>query len=92
MTEKKRAPRKEVVGQVISDKMDKTITVQTYRVVRHAKYKKFLRKTSIFKAHDETNSAKTGDTVRIYETRALSKTKRWNLAEIVEAAKEGAMS
>jgi len=85
-----RGRRREVVGQVISDKMDKTLTVQTYRSERHPKYKKFVRKTTIYKVHDEANSAKTGDTVRIFETRALSKTKRWKLAEIVEAAKVGA--
>lgn len=89
VTENKRGRRNEVVGQVISDKMDKTVTVQTYRVVKHPKYKKYLRKTSVFKVHDEKNSAKTGDTVRIVETRALSKTKRWKLTEIVEAGKVG---
>ena len=89
MTENKRGRRNEVVGQVISDKMDKTLTVQVYRVVKHAKYKKYVRRTSVFKAHDENNTAKTGDTVRIVETRALSKTKRWKLAEIVESAKVG---
>lgn len=89
-TETKRGRRNEVIGQVISDKMDKTVTVQVYRVVKHPKYKKYVRRTSVFKAHDEQNTAKTGDTVRIVETRALSKTKRWKLAEIVEAAKVGA--
>ena len=69
--------------------MDKTVTVQVYRVVKHPKYKKYVRRTSVFKAHDEQNTAKTGDTVRIVETRALSKTKRWKLAEVVEAAKVG---
>ena len=89
MTENTRGRRNEVVGQVISDKMDKTITVQIYRMVKHPKYKKYLRRTSVFKAHDEANKAKTGDTVRIVETRALSKTKRWKLAEVVEAAQVG---
>ncbi len=79
-----RGRRKEEVGVVISDKMHKTITVQTYRSVMHPKYKKFVKKTSVFKAHDETNQAKVGDKVRIFETRPLSKTKRWKLAEIVE--------
>ncbi len=87
--ENKRGRKNEVVGHVISDKMDKTVTVQTYRVVKHPKYKKYIRKTSIFKAHDEDNKAKMGDKVRIFETRALSKTKRWKLAEIVEAAEIG---
>lgn len=81
-----RGRRKEETGLVISDKMHKTITVQTFRSVMHPKYKKFVKKTSVFKAHDETNQAKVGDKVRIYETRPLSKTKRWKLAEIVEKA------
>ena len=89
-TENNRGRRNEVVGQVISDKMDKTVTVQIYRVVKHPKYKKYVRRTSIFKAHDEANTAKVGDTVRIVESRALSKTKRWKLAEVVEAGKTGA--
>lgn len=77
----------EVVGEVISNKMDKTISVLIYRMVRHKKYGKFVKKTSVFKAHDEKNEAKIGDMVKIRETRPLSKTKRWTLAEIVEAAK-----
>jgi small subunit ribosomal protein S17 len=79
-----RGRRKEEVGVVISDKMHKTITVQTFRSVMHPKYKKFVKKTSVFKAHDEKNEAKVGDKVRIYETRPLSKTKRWKLDEIIE--------
>lgn len=89
MTENNRGRRREVVGQVISDKMQKTCTVQVFRVVKHPKYKKYLKKTTVYYAHDENNSAKVGDTVRIFETRALSKTKRWKLAEIVESAKVG---
>lgn len=77
----------EVVGQVVSNKMDKTISVITYRMVRHAKYGKYMKRTSVFKAHDEKNTAKVGDTVRIRETRPLSKTKRFALVEVVEAAK-----
>ena len=77
----------EVVGEVVSDKMDKTISVLVYRMVRHAKYGKYLRRSSVFKAHDEKNVAKVGDKVKIYETRPLSKTKRWALGEVVEAAK-----
>jgi small subunit ribosomal protein S17 len=80
--------RQEVIGEVISDKMDKTITVQIYRRVRHAKYGKFLKKTSVYKAHDEKNSAKIGDKVRIQMTRPLSKTKRWRLLEVVERAEQ----
>jgi small subunit ribosomal protein S17 len=82
--ESDRGRRIEVVGEVVSDKMNKTIAVLTYRLVRHKKYGKFMRRTSVFKAHDEKNVAKTGDTVRIYQTRPLSKTKRWALAEVVK--------
>jgi len=74
----------EVVGEVISDKMNKTISVQVFRRVRHQKYGKYLKKTSVYKAHDEKNEAKTGDKVRIQMTRPLSKTKRWRLMEVVE--------
>jgi small subunit ribosomal protein S17 len=76
----------EVVGEVISDKMNKTITVQMYRLVQHNKYGKYIRRSSKFKAHDEANSAKQGDIVRIVHTRPLSKTKRWTLKEIVKQA------
>ncbi|PIS10317.1 MAG: 30S ribosomal protein S17 [Bdellovibrio sp. CG10_big_fil_rev_8_21_14_0_10_47_8] len=86
-TENKRGRRIEVVGEVVSDKMDKTISVLIYRMVRHAKYGKYMKRTSVFKAHDEKNEAKIGDMVRIHETRPLSKTKRWALVEIVETAK-----
>jgi small subunit ribosomal protein S17 len=82
-----RGRRIEVVGHVLSNKMDKTIAVVTFRMVRHKKYGKFIKKTTVMKAHDEKNVAKIGDKVRIYETRPLSKTKRWVLAEIVESAK-----
>ncbi len=77
----------EVVGEVISDKMDKTISVLIYRMVKHAKYGKYIKKTSVFKAHDEKNVAKVGDIVRITETRPLSKTKRWALSEVIETSK-----
>lgn len=83
-----RGRRIEVVGEVISDKMDKTISVLMYRLVRHKKYGKFMRKTSVFKAHDEKNVAKVGDIVKIYHTRPLSKTKRWALAEVVQAGRK----
>lgn len=86
-TTEKRGRRIEVVGEVISDKMDKTISVLIYRLVRHAKYGKYMKRTSVFKAHDEKNVAKIGDIVRIHETKPLSKTKRWSLVEVVEAAK-----
>jgi small subunit ribosomal protein S17 len=77
----------EVVGEVISDKMDKTISVLIYRTLRHAKYGKYMKRSSVFKAHDEKEVAKIGDVVRIRETRPLSKTKRWKLVEVVETAK-----
>jgi small subunit ribosomal protein S17 len=82
-----RGRRIEVVGEVISDKMDKTISVLISRMIRHAKYGKYLKRTSVFKAHDEKNVAKLGDIVRIAETRPLSKTKRFSLVEVVETAK-----
>ncbi|MCS6819170.1 MAG: 30S ribosomal protein S17 [Chitinophagales bacterium] len=82
-----RKPRKERTGIVTSDKMDKTITVAIERRVKHPIYGKFVKQTKKFKAHDEKNEAKIGDTVRIMETRPLSKTKRWRLVEIVERAK-----
>ena len=82
-----RGRRNEVVGEVISNKMDKTIAVLIYRMVKHKKYGKFVKKTSVFKAHDEKNVAKIGDIVKIYESRPLSKTKRWALSEVVETVK-----
>ena len=82
-----RGRRNEVVGEVISNKMDKTISVLIFRMVKHKKYGKYVKKTSVFKAHDEKNEAKIGDVVKIYETRPLSKTKRWALSEVVETAK-----
>lgn len=86
-TENTRGRRIEVVGEVISNKMDKTISIVVARTFRHAKYGKYMKRTSVFKAHDEKNEAKVGDIVRIHETRPLSKTKRFALVEIVEAAK-----
>jgi small subunit ribosomal protein S17 len=79
--------RKERVGKVVSNKMQKTITVTVDRKVKHPIYGKFVNKTTKFKAHDEKNEAGIGDTVRIMETRPLSKDKRWRLVEIVEKAK-----
>lgn len=81
----KRGRKNILTGKVISDKMDKTISVLIYTSVRHPKYKKFMKKTSVFKAHDENNVARQGDVVSIYETRALSKTKRWKLMKVVES-------
>jgi small subunit ribosomal protein S17 len=82
-----RNSRKERVGVVVSDKMDKTISVSIQRQVRHPIYGKFVKKTTKLMAHDEANDAHTGDTVRIMETRPLSRHKRWRLVEVVERAR-----
>jgi small subunit ribosomal protein S17 len=79
--------RKEKVGKVVSNKMQKSITITVNRKVKHPIYGKFLNKTTKFMAHDEKNEAGIGDTVRIMETRPLSKSKRWRLVEIIEKAK-----
>lgn len=81
-----RRKRKERIGVVVSDKMDKTISVRVDWVTHHPVYRKIMRKATKLKAHDEKNSAKMGDTVRIQETRPTSKTKRWRLVEIVKKA------
>jgi small subunit ribosomal protein S17 len=78
--------RKVRVGKVVSDKMDKTIVVAVEEHIKHPLYGKTIRRTKKFKAHDEHNEAKIGDTVRIMETRPLSKEKRWRLVEIIEKA------
>jgi len=85
--EDERGRRQERRGVVVSDKGDKTIVVKVDVIKSHPRYKKVVRRTVRFHAHDEGNSAGVGDTVRIVETRPLSKTKRWRLAEIVEKAK-----
>jgi small subunit ribosomal protein S17 len=82
-----RGRRQERRGVVVSDAMDKTIVVKVDSIRSHSKYKKVIRRSIKFHAHDEENSAHIGDVVRIVETRPLSKTKRWRLAEIVEVAK-----
>lgn len=79
--------RKEKVGVVMSDKMEKSIVVSVERKVKHPKYGKFVKKTTKFIAHDEKNDCNIGDTVKIMETRPLSKSKNWRLVEIVERAK-----
>ena len=81
-----RGKRKVKVGRVVSDKMDKTIVVSVERLARHRIYKRVIRLTTKFKAHDERNEAHIGDTVRIEESRPLSATKRWRLVEIVARA------
>jgi small subunit ribosomal protein S17 len=82
-----RGRRKERIGKVVSDKMDKTIVVTLTRQVPHPLYKKYFKKTTKFVAHNENNDAKMGDTVRIMETRPLSRTKRWRVVEVLERAK-----
>jgi small subunit ribosomal protein S17 len=79
--------RKTRTGVVSSNKMDKTIVVKVERKVKHPLYGKFLKKTTSFHAHDEKNECSIGDTVKIMESRPLSKTKRWRLVEIVEKVK-----
>lgn len=87
MSTVERKTRKSRVGLVTSDKANKTITVAVERKVKHPIYGKFLKKTTKFHAHDENNECGTGDTVKIMETRPLSKTKRWRLVEVIEKAK-----
>ncbi|GDX86410.1 MAG: 30S ribosomal protein S17 [Gemmatimonadetes bacterium] len=82
-----RNARKARVGLVVSDKMQKTVVVSIERRVPHPVYGKMITRSTNLKAHDETNQAKTGDTVRIMETRPMSKDKRWRVVEIVERAK-----
>lgn len=79
--------RKNMTGTVTSDKMDKTITVSVETVKRHPLYKKTIKTSKKYKAHDEANEAKAGDVVKIMETRPLSKDKRWILTEIIQKAK-----
>ena len=82
-----RNTRKVRMGVVVSDARDKTVTVEVTDAMRHPKYGKTVRRRTRFHAHDETNDARAGDTVRIMETRPLSKTKRWRVVEIVERAR-----
>jgi small subunit ribosomal protein S17 len=79
-----RSQRKTRVGEVVSDKMDKTAVVAVTRLVRHALYGRFVKKTSRFKVHDEKNECQVGDIVKIMETRPLSKDKRWRLVEVMK--------
>ena len=87
MTETTRAFRKTRIGQVVSDKMDKTIVVAIEDSVQHKLYNKIVKQTYKLKAHDENNECHIGDTVKVMETRPLSKDKRWRLVEISEKAK-----
>lgn len=87
MEEEKRNLRRTITGTVTSNKMEKSITVAVERKIMHTKYGKYLKKTKKYHAHDETNDAKIGDTVKIMETRPLSKLKRWRLVDVIERAK-----
>ena len=87
MTENVRAFRKTMIGQVVSDKMDKTIVVAVKDSYQHPLYKKTMKRTYKLKAHDENNECGIGDTVEVMETRPLSKDKRWRLVNIIEKAK-----
>ena len=87
MTENTRAFRKTRIGQVLSDKMDKTIVVAVEDSYQHPLYKKTMKRTYKLKAHDENNECGIGDTVEVMETRPLSKDKRWRLVQIIEKAK-----
>lgn len=82
-----RGRRVELQGEVIANKMDKTISVLVYRMVRHAKYGKYIRKSSVIKAHDEKKQCKVGDTVTIHETKPISKSKRWALTSVLNTTK-----
>lgn len=85
-TDETRGRKIEVIGHVISDKMDKTITVQIYRKVRHPRVGKYIKRSTKFKAHDEKNAARVGDQVLIHASRALSKTKYWKLSKILKSS------
>jgi small subunit ribosomal protein S17 len=82
-----RGRRVELQGEVVANKMQKTISVLVYRTIKHDKYGKYVKKSTVIKAHDEKQVAKVGDTVVIFETRPLSKTKRWALSSVVNAKK-----
>jgi small subunit ribosomal protein S17 len=83
---KKRGMKRQVIGTVVSDKMDKTVVVQTERLVKHRLYDKYIRRRAKFSAHDAENSCRIGDKVLITESRPLSKTKRWQVSQILEKA------
>ncbi len=85
--ERKRGLRKTRTGVVVSNKMDKTVVVLVERSVKHPLYKKYIKRSKKFHAHDEENQCQVGDRVKIMETRPLSKTKRWRVVEIIEKVK-----
>jgi len=78
--------KRQIVGTVVSDKMEKSVTVQVERLVKHKLYKKYIRRRAKFAAHDENNACKVGDKVVITESRPISRTKRWRISRIVEKA------
>ena len=86
MAEKTRGSRKRMIGVVVSDKMQKTVTVEVEGLMKHARYKKYVVRSKRYKAHDEQNSCRVGDKVLIEETRPLSLQKRWRVKEILERA------
>ena len=86
MAMKKRGIRRQLVGTVVSDKMQKTITVQVERLVKHRMYKKFVRRRNKFAAHDEGNTCRIGDSVLITESRPLSRRKRWRVSKVLRKA------
>jgi small subunit ribosomal protein S17 len=86
MTAETRNSRRNIEGVVVSDRMDKTITVRVERLLKHPKYKKYIRRHVKYHAHDEVNDANVGDTVELMESRPLSKTKRWRLVSVKERA------
>jgi small subunit ribosomal protein S17 len=83
---KERGVRKTLIGTVYSDKMDKTVVVMIERLVKHPQYKKYVKRRAKYKAHDEKNECRSGDTVSIIETRPLSRDKRWRVKEIIRRA------
>ncbi len=85
--EAKRGQRKTRIGKVVSSKMDKTIVIAVVRMVKHPLYKKYIKRTTRLYAHDETNDVREGDTVRVVETRPLSKLKCWRVQEVIARAK-----
>jgi len=92
LADQTRGERRYVIGLVVSDKMEKTITVQVTRLEKHKKYKKYLRRHTKFYAHDEKREAKVGDTVQIQETRPLSKLKRWRLVKVLAKAGQAGLA
>ena len=88
MSQGHRGRRKEFVGKVVSDKMDKTVVVVVETLVQHPLYKKYIRRRKKYYAHDERNECEVGDIVRIMETRPLSKLKRWRVVEIIKKAEK----